>query len=64
MIRFNKFDSNVNPKWEPDALVQFELFATEKSGRKREVVNGYRPQYKVRRDYLTSTFHFFLIKNQ
>ena len=53
----NRFDQNRNPRWDPDALVDFELFPR---GRATPVSSGYRPHYQVRPDYLTSVSHFFI----
>ncbi|MGD2117143.1 MAG: hypothetical protein PVG66_02185 [Chromatiales bacterium] len=51
----NKFDRNENPDWEPDALVEVTFF-----DRTTPALNGFRPQYKVMADYLTSTHHWFI----
>ncbi|MCX2779297.1 hypothetical protein [Microbulbifer thermotolerans] len=51
----DKFDRNENPDWDPDLLV--EVTFTEKAV---AVKNGYRPNYKVNGDYLTSTHHWFI----
>ncbi len=51
----DKFDSNENPNWEPDALVEVTF-----TGRKTPAKNGYRPHYKVMGDYLTTTHHWFI----
>ncbi|WP_445360962.1 hypothetical protein ACJJIL_00890 [Microbulbifer sp. EKSA005] len=51
----DKFDRNENPDWESDALVQVCF-----SGKDIIVKNGYRPHYKVKTDYLTTTIHWFV----
>lgn len=51
----DKFDTNENPKWDPDALVEVTF-----TGRKTAALNGYRPHYKVKDDYLTTTHHWFI----
>ena len=53
-------NKSYNPNWKPDALVEFYLFPTEKSGREKPVFSGYRPHYKVLDDLLTTTDHFFI----
>lgn len=51
----DKFDRNDNPDWEPDALVEVTF-----SGGETIAFNGYRPHYKVKSDYLTTTHHWFI----
>ncbi len=51
----DKFDCNEYPTWDPDALVEVTF-----SSRKYPVRNGYRPHYKVKDDYLTTTSHWFI----
>lgn len=51
----DKLDRNENPNWEPDALVEVTL-----NGRDTPASNGYRPAYRVREDYLTTTHHWFI----
>lgn len=51
----DKFDRNENPDWEPDALVEVCF-----SGKDIAVKNGYRPHYKVKENYLTTTLHWFI----
>ncbi len=55
----DKFDRNENPNWEPDALVEVTFTV-----RRTPALNGYRPQYKVKDDYLTSTHHWFIEKGE
>ncbi|WP_226668044.1 hypothetical protein [Microbulbifer aggregans] len=54
-MKSNKFDRNENPDWEPDALVRVCFSSKDIS-----VKNGYRPHYKVKDDYLTTTLHWFI----
>ena len=49
-----------NPDWDPDALVEFALLPAGEGGKTLGVSNGYRPQYLINDDYLTSTDHFFI----
>ncbi len=51
----DKFYRNENPDWEPDAHVEVTF-----SGKNLAVLNGYRPHYKVKGDYLTTTHHWFI----
>ena len=51
----DKLDRNENPNWDPDALVEVTF-----TGRDTEVINGYRPSYRILDDYLTSTHHWFI----
>lgn len=51
----DKFDRNENPDWERDAHVEVTF-----SGRDSVALNGYRPHYKVKGDYLTTTHHWFI----
>lgn len=51
----DRFDPDENPRWEPDALVEVTF-----SQRELPVRNGYRPHYKVKKDYLTTTLHWFI----
>jgi elongation factor Tu len=44
----------------PDAEVILRLDATADGGKKRSVLSGYRPNYAVRPDYLTSVHHQFV----
>jgi translation elongation factor EF-Tu-like GTPase len=44
----------------PDAEVLFALTALTHEGRQRCVTDGYRPQYSVRPDYMTSVEHRFI----
>jgi hypothetical protein len=44
----------------PDAIVLFELTSSTYDGKRKTVVRGYRPAYKIRPDYITSTHHEFL----
>ena len=55
----SKFDRNENPNWKPDALV--EVTFTE---RKIPALNGYRPAYRVLKDYFTTTHHWFIETGQ
>jgi hypothetical protein len=51
----DNFARNENPDWEPDALVEVTFTA-----RKTAALNGFRPHYKVKKDYLTTTHHWFI----
>lgn len=55
----DKYDRNENPDWEPDALVEVVF-----TGKDSPVMNGYRPHYKVKDDYLTTTHHWFIENGQ
>ncbi|MCA8106963.1 MULTISPECIES: hypothetical protein [Burkholderia] len=44
----------------PDLMVNFSLTAQRSDGSLKEVVSGYRPIYKVRDDYLSSSHHEFV----
>jgi translation elongation factor EF-Tu-like GTPase len=44
----------------PDAIVLFRLMATDNGGKERSVISGYRPNYAIRPDYLTSVNHEFI----
>ena len=43
-----------------DARVRFTLAAVEPGGQVRRVLDGCRPQYRIRSDYLTSALHRFI----
>lgn len=43
-----------------DARVRFELTGLGADGRRRRVLDGYRPHYRIRPDYHTSAQHRFL----
>ncbi len=45
------------PPKPPDAIVTFELTSNRYDGKRKTVVCGYRPTYRIRPDYLTSTHH-------
>ena len=44
----------------PDAEVVLRLIPTTSGGKERAVLSGYRPNYAVRDDYLTSVNHEFI----
>jgi hypothetical protein len=48
------------PPTPPDAIVSFKLTSKAHDGSPKMVISGYRPTYKIRPDYLTSTHHEFL----
>ena len=52
-------ENSKSPAWNPDALVMFSLLSTVEGGRKTAATDGYRPHYKIKNDYLTSTAHWF-----
>jgi elongation factor Tu len=54
-VVISKFDSNENPKWEPDALAEVCFIKRTMTAK-----NGYRPHYKVNGNYLTTTHHWFI----
>lgn len=58
--KFNQYDRNENPDWDPDVLADFYLFPLSESERKFQCLNGYRPVHKVKEDYLTTGQHFYL----
>ncbi|GAB3361657.1 hypothetical protein GCM10027430_35630 [Lysobacter tyrosinilyticus] len=42
---------------DPDAQVVLRLTSTQTGGKSRSVTSGYRPNYAIRSDYLTSVHH-------
>ena len=44
----------------PDIEVEITLFSTEIGGRNSPVFSGYRPQHKLRDDYITSGKHQYI----
>ncbi|WP_152603354.1 MULTISPECIES: hypothetical protein [Burkholderia] len=48
------------PSSPPDLIVNFSLKARRSDGSLKKVISGYRPIYKVRDDYWSSTHHEFM----
>ncbi len=48
------------PPRPPDLIVNFSLTACRSDGSLKKVISGYRPIYKVRTDYWSSSHHEFV----
>lgn len=51
---------NKNMKYEPDIEAEITFLSTEKGGKTRPVLSGYRPNHLIKQDYLTSGEHTYI----
>ncbi len=60
MSDYNKYDSKINPRWDPDVLVEIDFYKTDK---KRIYPQGFCPNHNITNYSLVGGQHFYIDKD-